>query len=146
MNTLAINTVGYELEPSAEYCRSKRIGLELTAFALSTNLDRDMATLVKSHSEVVAGIVPVLVHGPFLDLVATSPDPAIVAVAKQQHKAALAAASQIGASFYVTHTNFAPMIRNPAYRKNWTKRMLEFWLLLADVAKDQNITICLENL
>lgn len=146
MDRFAINTVGDELEVSAEYCRSERIGLEVTAFAFPANLDGDIAALVKSHSAAVANISPVLVHGPFLDLVATSPDPAIVAVAKQRHELALAAAGNIGASFYIAHTNFTPMIRNPAYRKNWTKRMLEFWLPLAEEASKHDIIVCLENL
>ena len=146
MNTLAINTAGDELEASAEYCRSKGIGLEVTAFAFPANLDGDITTLLESHSEAVAGITPVLVHGPFLDLVATSLDPAIVAVAKQRHEAALAAAGSIGASLYIAHTNFTPMIRNPSYRKNWTKRMLDFWLPFADKAGENGIVICLENL
>lgn len=146
MNTLAINTVGDELGASAEYCRAEGIGLEVTAFAFPTNLDGDIPALIKSHSRAVAGITPVLAHGPFLDLVATSPDPAIVAVAKQRHEVALAAAGNIGASFYIAHTNFTPMIRNPSYRKNWTKRMLEFWLPLADAASKHDIVICLENL
>ena len=146
MNRLAINTVGDELEASADFCLSHKLGLEVTAFAFPNNLDGDMVSLVKRHGEAVAGIFPLVSHGPFLDLIATSPDPAIVAVARQRHNASLAAARGIGASLYVAHTNFTPMIRNPSYRKNWTKRMLDFWLPLADAAGKHNITICLENL
>lgn len=87
-----------------------------------------------------------LAHGPFLDLVATSLDPAIVAVSRQRHQTSLDAAVQIGATLYVAHTNYAPMIRNPSYRKNWAKRMLDFWLPLADKAGENGITVCLENL
>jgi sugar phosphate isomerase/epimerase len=146
MNTLAINTVGDELEASAEYCRSKEIGLEVTAFAFPRNLDGDMPALLERHHNAVAGITPLLAHGPFLDLVATSPDPAIVAVAKQRHEAALDAAGSLGASLYIAHTNFTPMIRNPSYRKNWTTRMLDFWLPFADAARERGVVICLENL
>lgn len=146
MNKLAINTVGDELEKSVEFCKAEKIGLEVTAFAFPSNLNGDMASLVKRHKEAVDGVSPLILHGPFFDLAATSPDPAIVAVAKQRHEVALAAAGEIGVSFYVTHTNFTPLIRNPSYRKNWTNRMLEFWLPLADAASKHNIIICLENL
>lgn len=146
MNKLAINTVGDELEASVEFCKSEGIGLEVTAFAVPGNLDGDMASLVKRHREAVAEVPPLILHGPFLDLVATSRDPAIVAVARQRHEVALAAAGEIGASFYVAHTNYAPMIRDPFYRKNWTTRMLDFWLPLADAASKHNTVICLENL
>jgi sugar phosphate isomerase/epimerase len=146
MNTLAINTSGDELDVSTDYCRAEGIGLEVTAFAVPINLDGDIPALVKSHRIALTGITPVLAHGPFLDLVATSQDPAIVAVARRRHEVALAAAVHIGASFYIAHTNFTPLIRNPPYRKNWTNRMLEFWLPLADTASKHNIIICLENM
>ena len=146
MNQLAINTVGNELEASADFCRSERIGIEVTGFTFPEHLEGDISSRVNRHSMAVAGISPVISHGPFLDLVVTSPDPAIVAVARRRHEAALAAAGEIGASFYVAHTNFSPIIRNPSYCKNWTRRMLDFWLPLADRAGKRNMVICFENL
>ena len=146
MNRLAINTVDDELEPSAEFCRAEGIGLEVTAFALPNNLERETSFLIRHYRESVAGISPLISHGPFLDLVATSPDPAIVEVTRARHEAALAATIEIGTSIYVAHTNYNPMIRNPSYRDNWNTRMLEFWLSLADFAAEHDIVICLENL
>jgi sugar phosphate isomerase/epimerase len=146
MNRLAINTVGDELEASADFCRAKGLGLEVSAFAFPDNLDSDMVALVNRHKMAVGAIPLVLSHGPFLDLVATSLDPAIVNVSRQRHHASLDAAIEIGATMYVAHTNYTPMIRNPSYRKSWAKRMLDFWLPFADTAGDKGITICLENI
>ncbi|MBA7623547.1 hypothetical protein ES703_30943 [subsurface metagenome] len=146
MKKLAINTVGDELEAAADFCRSEDIGLEVSAFAFPNNLDTDLTTLIERHKKAVVGISTVLSHGPFLDLVATSMDPAIVEVSRQRHEVSLAVAEEIGASFYVAHTNFTPMIRNASYSKNWAKRMLDFWLPFADKAGRSGIVICLENL
>lgn len=146
MNTLAINTVGDELEASAEFCRAEGLGLEVSAFAFPQNLEGDISDLIKSHGRALSGITPAIVHGPFYDLVVTSPDSAIVEVSRQRHQVALDAAIEIGATVYVAHTNYTPMIRNPSYQKIWTKRMLDFWLPFADKAGEKGLTISLENL
>jgi sugar phosphate isomerase/epimerase len=119
MNPLAINTLADEVSASADFCRSECLGLEVTAFAFPENLEGDTAPLIESHRNVISDIAPVIPHGPFLDLVATSRDPAIVAVTKQRHEVALHASQQIGASYYVAHTNYNPLIRDPDYRRNW---------------------------
>jgi sugar phosphate isomerase/epimerase len=146
MNRLAINTIGDELEASAAFCRAEGIGIEVTDFAFPEVLDGDISSRIERHVLAVDGLSPLVSHGPFFDLVATSPDPAIVEVAGRRHEAALKASVEIGASFYIAHTNFTPIIRNPSYRDNWAERMLRFWLPLADEAGRHNITICLENL
>ena len=146
MNRLAINTAGDELEESASYCRSQGIGIEVTGFYPPPNLDGDMSGLINRHARAVGGISPVIFHGPFLDLIAVSRDPAIVEVTRKRHSASLHAAQEIGATVYVAHTNYHPMIRDASYRKNFSKRMLDFWLPFADQAAKDGIVICLENL
>ena len=146
MNRLAINTTGDELEASAAFCRSEGIGMEFTDFAFPWILDVDLTDRIIRHTKATAGITPLISHGPFFDLAASSLDSAIVAVARQRHDTALAATGEIGASFYIAHTNFTPLIRDPSYRKEWHTRMLDFWLPLADEAGKANIVICLENL
>ncbi len=146
MNRLAINTVGDDLEAAAEFCKNNDLGLELSAFASPDNLDNNLGPLINWHSKAVEGISPVLSHGPFHDLAATSLDSAIVSVAKKRHETALTAAAHLGVCLYVAHTNYNPMISGPSYRTHWKKRMLEFWLPLADQAGEHDIVICLENM
>jgi sugar phosphate isomerase/epimerase len=146
MNTLAINAIGDDLEAAAEYCRSEGLGLEVTGFALPEDLEGDLPASIDRHRKAAEGIRPLILHGPFFELVVTSSDPAIVEVCHRRHKVSLEVAYNIGASLYIAHTNFRPMIRNPSYRKNFTARTLEFWLPYADWAAERGITICLENL
>jgi sugar phosphate isomerase/epimerase len=145
MHQLAIHTVGDELEASAEFCRTQGLGLEVTDFAFPSNLGQDVPARIRRHQAVVEGISPLSLHGPFFELVVTSCDEEIVAVARRRHHAALTAAREIGATLYIAHTNFNPLIREPTYRDNWAKRMASFWLPLADEAARYNITICFEN-
>jgi sugar phosphate isomerase/epimerase len=146
MNKLAINTLGAELESSAAYCRAESLGIEITDFAFPENLDCDPAPIISRHIKAVTGIVPLISHGPFFDLIAASRDPEIVAVARKRHSAALAATKAIGATYYIAHTNYNPLIRNPSFRNNWRSRILDFWLPFADEAGKHNIIICLENI
>lgn len=146
MLKLAISTVGDELEAAAELCRSEGVGLEVQDFAYPENLDNDPSKRIHRHTEAVKNIAPLIVHGPCFDLMASSIDPAVVAVTKNRHDTALAAARTIGAKWYVAHTNYNPLIRNASFRKNWTGRMLNFWLPIADEAGKAGIVICLENL
>ena len=96
MSSLAINAVAAEVKESAEFCRTEGLGLEVSTFAYPENLEGDTAPLIEWHRDTVSDIAPLVSHGPFLDLVATSRDPAIVAVARKRHEAALSASKQIG--------------------------------------------------
>ncbi|MHC4671721.1 MAG: sugar phosphate isomerase/epimerase family protein [Planctomycetota bacterium] len=145
MNQLAINTVGDELEASAEFCRAEGMGIEVTDFVFPDNLDGDLTGRIDRHVKAVEGITPLISHGPFLDLIANSPDPLIVDVSRKRHQASLTAASEIGAGLYVAHTNYNAFIKNPSYRRDFTAGMCDFWLPFADWAAKQNIVICLEN-
>ncbi len=146
MNKLAINTMGDELEDSAAFCRAQSIGIEVTGFYWPPNLDGDMTGLINRHARAVAGISPVVSHGPYLDLIAVSRDPAIVDVTRKRHDTALHASREIGATLYVAHTNYSPIITSASYVRNFIKRMLDFWLPFADEAAKSGIVICLENL
>ncbi len=145
INRLAVNTVGDELETTADFCRAQGIGLEVTDFAFPANLDGDMTANIGRHRRAVAGIPLVICHGPFMEMVASSLDPAIVEVVRRRHTAALRAAREMGAGIYVAHMNFNPLIRDASYRNDFTKRILDFWLPLADEAAKNRMVICLEN-
>lgn len=143
---LAVNILEEELDAGTSFCRDEGIGIELTAFAYPERLDSQFEQRVERHAQAVDGISPVVLHGPFLDLYATSPDRAVVQVCQERHDAALSAAIRVGASIYVAHLNFIPLIRNNSYRVRFPKAAAAFWLPLADKAGAHGITIVLENL
>lgn len=143
---LAVNALEEELDSVVSFCRAESIGIEVTAFAFPASLDDGYENRVRVHAQAVDGIGPVASHGPFLDLYATSLDPAIVAVCRNRHQQAIEATAEIAASVYVAHMNFLPLIRNPSYHSRFVDAAVDFWTPLADKAQSHGITIVLENL
>ncbi len=117
---LALNVLEDELETCAAFCRQEGLGIEITAFAFPTGLDQGFSERIQRHATVVQGL-PCSLHGPFLDLYPTSPDPAVVDVCKSRHSKALQAAREVGASIYVAHLNSIPLIRNKNYRDRFAQ-------------------------
>ncbi len=146
MPELALNVLDSELNQAAAFARSEGVGLEVTAFAFPWQLAEYDADIMARHIRALEGIAPIASHGPFLDLAATSRDPAITAICEQRHRQSLEAAFQLKATTYVAHTNFNPVIRQEDYRRDFVRRLCDFWLPLADMAGQQDVTIVLENL
>lgn len=144
--TIAINALQDELDESAAVCRAENLGLEITAFAFPSGLDDGFEERVRNHRTTLAGIAPLSLHGPFLDLYPASVDPAIVQVCRQRHERAFEAAAGTGASVYVAHLSSVPLIRNKRYREHFVSATVKFWLPFADWAAPRGITIVLENL
>lgn len=143
---LAVNVLEEELDAGVAFCRQEDVGVELTAFAYSERLDKQFQDRVERHAKAVDGLSPIILHGPFFDLNVSSPDPAVVRLCADRHEAALSAAIRLGASIYVAHLNFIPLIRNTTYRERFATAAAEFWLPFADKAGAHEITIVLENL
>lgn len=143
---LVLNVLEAELDAGTAFCRSEGLGVEITSFAFSEGLDEGFDARVRRHAAAVAGLERVTFHGPFIDLYVTSPDPAIVKVCERRHRAALAAAREVGATHYVAHLNSLPLIRNTNYRDRFVRAAADFWLPFADEAGVQGITIVLENM
>jgi sugar phosphate isomerase/epimerase len=146
IQSLALNVDESEIEECASFCRREGLGIEVTAFAFPAGLVDDFEARIRRHAEAVEGLPWTALHGPFLDLYATSRDGAIVQVCRERHWAALRAAAEIGARVYVAHLNYLPMIRNESYRDRFVRAAAEFWLPFADDAGNHGITIVLENM
>jgi sugar phosphate isomerase/epimerase len=79
-------------------------------------------------------------------LITTSRDKEIIKICRKRHLAALHASFEIGAQFYIAHTNFNQLIKEGLYRKRFAERTLNFWLPLVDEAAGRNVIITLENI
>lgn len=145
-NRFAINALEDELESTAEVCRESAVGIQVTAFAFPRGRDGGFEARVRRHSAAVAGIDVVSCHGPCLDLYPASSDPEVVAPCRRRHEQALNAAAAIGATVYVAHLSFVPLIRNRRYRDRFVEATAAFWVTLAGRAWPAGITIALANL
>lgn len=143
---LAINALEEELAQAAEFCRTRGIGLEVTAFAFPKKLDDGFEQRVGEHRAVLQGIAPLSCHGPFQDLYPASGDPAVVRVARERHERAFEAALALGVQVYVAHVSSIPLIRNKSYRDRFARATADFWLPFAERAREAGMVIALENL
>lgn len=143
---VGISVTEDELEEAAAFCRSEALGLEVTAFADPKNLDEDFDRCLQRHAEAVDGIPFLSLHGPFLDLYCTSPDPKVVELCRRRQRRGLEAARILGADLYVAHLNSIPLIRNERYRDGFASAAAGFWRPLAEDAASEGITIVLENM
>jgi sugar phosphate isomerase/epimerase len=143
---ISINVLEEELAEAGRFAREEGIGVEVTAFAYPANLTDIALASVTRHAELLAGITPLSLHGPFFDLVATSEDHEIVAVCRRRHEQAMKIAKELGATIYVAHTNYNGLIRHKHYRDSFGRRLADFWLPFADQAGKVGMTIALENL
>jgi sugar phosphate isomerase/epimerase len=143
---VGINVLSEELEECAKFCQRKSLGVEVTAFADPQNLDERFDALVERHRLLLSDIDILSLHGPFMDLVASSADSAIVEVCARRHHQGLRAAELLDAPLYVAHLNWHPQVKNLDYRGKFITRSVEFWLPLADIAANSGITIVLENM
>jgi sugar phosphate isomerase/epimerase len=144
---IAVNALEEELQDAADFCRAEGIGIEVATFAFPEALDApDLGARIERHRDALQGVAWIGVHGPFLDLFATSPDPAIVEVCRRRHVAAIGAARALGARLYVAHLNSLPQIRSRAYLDAFARRCADFWIPLADAAGRHDMVIALENL
>ncbi len=143
---LALNVLEQELDEGVSFCRQEGLGVELTSFAFPYGRTVDFEKQIERHAAAVEQVAWVSLHGPFLDLYVTSPDPEIVTLCQRRHRVALKAARQIGAIRYVAHLNSIPLIRNVSYRDRFARAAADFWLPFADEAGKHGITIVLENL
>lgn len=123
------------------------LGMEIMAFAFPDVLDGDWRAALAQYKEI-AKQVPgkITLHGPFMDMVSGSPDPRINAVCVNRYSHAIRIAAELGAQQVVFHANFIGSLHNLFYREGWHKRNVEFWMPVAEYAKQHGVTILLENM
>jgi sugar phosphate isomerase/epimerase len=127
------------------YAREQGFGLQLNDFA-DPAVAEHSDELAARYSQLVADTavdVPLLLHGPFVDLYLNSPDTAIRQVARQRLERSLQIADELGAEGIIVHTNVLPMISEPGYREGWLTAHADFWPTAADAHK---AVVLLENM
>jgi sugar phosphate isomerase/epimerase len=85
------------------------------------------------------------IHAPFYDLNPASSDPDIKKVTMRRFHQTLDFATEVGASRIIFHPGYDPW-RYARAPESWLLNSLEFWPILIDRAKKENILLCLENI
>jgi sugar phosphate isomerase/epimerase len=123
------------------------LGIEVMAFAYPDLLDGDWKKALDSYKlllEPVRGMITM--HGPFMDMAPGSPDTRVNQVCIDRYQHAIRIAQELGVEVIVFHANFIAAIQTDSYRHGWQRRNVNFWSLMADYARQHNVTLAVENM
>jgi sugar phosphate isomerase/epimerase len=148
MERILLATYQKDITPYYELAQAHSAGLELQVYGYDTDLlDSGWRELLDQHKALLQDLDGELaVHGAFRELSPASMDQLIVALTRQRYMLNLEIAAELGARHLVFHTDFMPIVRNPAYRPEWTERQVEFWGPMAEEAAKRGVVIALENM
>lgn len=85
-------------------------------------------------------------HGPFIDTVHASPDPAIQQLCRDKYVESFELAAYLGAQYVVLHSQFNTMLRLPDYPRFYHDASIAFWPGVIEEAVDRGLTIYVENM
>jgi len=148
MEHILLATYQKDITPHYELAQAHGAGLELQVYGYDTDLlDSGWRELLDQHKALLQDLDGELaVHGAFRELSPASMDQRIVALTRERYTLNLDIAAELGARHLVFHTDFMPIVRNPAYRPEWAERQVEFWGPMAEEAAKRGVVIVLENM
>lgn len=148
MKCILLATYQRDITRHYELAQACGAGLELQVYGYDMDLlDEGWRALVRQHKALLRDLEGELaIHGAFYDLAPASPDQRAVRLARERYTLNLNIAAELGAHHVVFHANYLPMIREQAYRSEWTERQVEFWALMAEEAARCGVVIALENM
>lgn len=148
MEQILLATYQRDIARYCELARAHGVGLELQVYGYDTDLlDSNWRELVDQHKALLRDFEgPLAIHGAFLDLSPASPDKRVVALTRERYMLNLDIAAELGAVNVVFHTDFIPIVRNPAYRLSWTESQVDFWISMTEEAAKRGLVIALENM
>lgn len=133
------------LDEYVALCRKADLGLELIECSYPGFLD-DLDSYVDEILRKVPSDMVRAVHGPFLDIVLHSPDPAVRAVSERRALAGLDAAERLGADFLLLHSNHVPLIQEHGYDLKWLQRTGDFLTSVDQRLRRGKLTVVIENM
>ncbi len=145
ISQLVVQVFGEEREASMSYAVERGHGVEVADFISPELLDDGQRTrkLVGWYCRRLADVPgSCTFHGAFLDLLPSSVDPKVRAVARDRIARCLDIAEEIGASAAVFHCDFNPVKLQPQYPEEWNLRQAALW---REVTAGRSVALLLEN-
>ncbi len=127
-------------EDVMDLCRRNGFGIEVQAFYHYRALAD--AGLIEKTADLIAGVSPICLHGPFGDLNPGSFDPLIREVSARRIQQGFDVAARLGATHIVFHDGRVPGAGPAA---SWIGRSAEFWRGFMEQA-EPGVHVYLENM
>ena len=127
------------LDRFGEYRLNPEIGIDAEALERFEYSDfRNVAQKLQEYQPAIT------LHGPYIDLSAGSPDPAVRAVARRRFEQLLELASVFKPRSVVCHAGY-DWRRYGSFREEWLESSLDIWAWLAEGLLGQGARLMLEN-
>lgn len=127
-----------------DFCLTNFDVLELQDFIMPDILENPK--IIKDYQKMLDGFPgEITLHGPYLNLVPTSIDKKIKAVAELRYLQAIEAAQKIGAKKIVIHSFYDKNSGYSGYNDLWLEENLMFWPGFIEKIKNGGVTILFEN-
>jgi len=145
ISQLVVQVFGDDREALMAYAVEGGHGVEVADFISPELLDDRGQTkkLVGWYRRRLADVPgPHTLHGAFLDLLPSSVDPKVRAVARDRVVRCLDIAEAIGASAAVFHCDYNPVKLQPQYPEEWNLRQAALW---REVMQGRSVALLIEN-
>ncbi len=127
-----------------DFCLKHLDVLELQDFVMPSNLEN--TSIIQDYKRILADFAgEITLHGPYINLVPTSLDYRVRAVAELRYLQAVAIAGEIGASKMVVHSYYDQKSGYSGYDEAWLRDNLEFWSGFLKKIQCSGIAIMFEN-
>lgn len=123
-----------------------KIGLEIQDFVEPNLSPENKESLIRQYKEKLKGLEGCIsIHGPFLDLKPSSPDPDIRRISRHKYLEALKVANDLDAEYIIFHSQINPYLNQPFLRQLNNEQAKEFWHEAISLTSFKGI-ILLENI
>jgi sugar phosphate isomerase/epimerase len=121
---------------------SRGLGLEIAEFCTAYNMDTYLDKCLPIVQEKMRKAERFAFHAAFNELCPAAIDPLVLELTRKRYNQAFDLAALLGIRKIIIHSGYVPLI----YYKSWfSERSVEFWKDFMEARKEEDITVCLEN-
>ena len=129
----------------AEYDRLD-IGVEIQDFTEPNLTAEEVADRVQQYKHAFKDFrQPKALHGPFLDLKPSSPDPQIKSISQTKYQKTLDIAAELGMDYVIFHSQINPHLNEPSLAQLNDRQSRDAWLEMTQQARAFQGIIVIEN-
>lgn len=146
MRRRILNCISTIDEFDAQVYEKLGIGVEIQDFTEPNLSAADIQDLVYRYKDLFKSYHQVkALHGPFLDLKPSSPDPLIRAISQERYRKALEIATELDMDYVIFHSQINPQLNEPYLSQLNNQQSRAAWLEILGQASAFQGTIVLEN-
>ncbi|MDY0236245.1 MAG: sugar phosphate isomerase/epimerase [Gudongella sp.] len=141
-----LNCISTIEELDIDVLNRNNIGVEIQDFVEPNLSQKEKNNLISEYKERLADLKgSIAIHGPFLDLKPSSPDPDIRRVSIEKYLESLEIARQLNADYIIFHSQINPHLNSPSLKELNNFQAKDFWEEALTLTEFKGV-ILLENI